>query len=136
MNWLEEQISDYGDNNYFLIDCPGQLELYSHYNIIKNLTNYLRRAGINIMSVFCLDSTFITEQSKFVSGCVLSLATMIQMELPHLTVLTKTDMVENKDILEQMEELDPKTLINEINPLMGKNMEKLNKALVGLVHYN
>jgi GTPase SAR1 family protein len=133
MNWLEDAMNDFGDNTYFLIDCPGQLELYSHYNIIKTLTNHLKRSGINILSVFCLDSTFITEQSKFVSGCVLSLATMIQMELPHLTVLTKTDMVENKDLLEQMEELDPKTLINEINPLMGKNMEKLNKALIGLI---
>ena len=136
LNWLEDRLNDMGDNTYYLIDCPGQLELYSHYTIIKTLTNNLKRNGLNIVSVFCLDSTFLTERSKFVSGCVISLATMIQMELPHLTVLTKTDLVQDKSIIEMMDELDPKSLISEINPLMGKNMEKLSHALVGLVKIN
>ena len=29
-DWLEDQVNSYGDNNYFLIDCPGQLELFAH----------------------------------------------------------------------------------------------------------
>ena len=135
LNWLEDRLNDMGDNTYYLVDCPGQLELYSHYTIIKSLTNNLKKYGLNIVSVFCLDSTFMTERSKFVSGCVISLATMIQMELPHLTVLTKTDLIQDKSILELIDELDPKSLISEINPLMGKNMEKLSKALVGLVSF-
>jgi hypothetical protein len=133
MSWLEDRMNEFDDNTYFLIDCPGQLELYSHYNIIKTLTNHFKKHGVNICSVFCLDSTFLTEQSKFVSGCLLSLATMIQMELPHLTVLTKVDLIEDKSILDKMDELDPRSLISEINPFMGKNMEKLSKTLVDLV---
>jgi hypothetical protein len=58
---------------------------------------------------------------------------MIQMELPHLTVLTKVDLIEDKSILDKMDELDPKSLIADINPMMGKNMEKLSKTLVDLV---
>jgi 50S ribosomal subunit-associated GTPase HflX len=58
---------------------------------------------------------------------------MIQMELPHLTVLTKVDLLEDQSILDKLDELDPKTLVSEINPMMGKNMEKLSSALVNLV---
>jgi hypothetical protein len=133
IDWLEERINDYGENTYFIFDCPGQLELYSHYNIIKLLAIHLKRIGINVCSVFCLDSTFLQEQSKFVSGSVLSLASMIQLELPHMTILTKCDLIEDKSILDDINNLDPKDIAAEINPYMGKKMEKLNEALVSLL---
>lgn len=133
LNWLEDQILELGDNVYFLIDCPGQLELYSHYNVVKVLTNRLRKMGINICSVFCLDSTFLQEQSKFVSGCVLSLASMVQLELPHLTVITKCDLVEDKSLLNNINELDAKELASDLNPMMGKSMGMLNEALVSML---
>lgn len=133
INWLEEQIHSFGDNVYFIIDCPGQLELYSHYSIMKQLTYNLRKWGVNICSVFCLDSTFLQEQSKFISGCTLSLASMVQLELPHLTVVTKCDLIEDKSILNNLHELDPKTIAGDLNPIMGKNMEKLNDALMDLL---
>lgn len=131
--WLEERMNDLGDNTYFMIDCPGQLELYSHYNVIKSITNLLSKTGINICSVFCLDSTFLQEQSKFISGCLLSLATMVQMSLPHLTVLTKCDLIEDKALIENIHELDPKSLSMDISPMMGKSMGKLNEALTELI---
>jgi len=133
MNWLEEQMSDFGDNVYFLIDCPGQLELYSHYPLMKDLTHRLRKLGVNVCSVFCLDSTFLQEQSKFISGCVLSLASMVQLELSHITVLTKCDLIEDKTLLENLNEFDAKQISMDLNPMMGKNMSKLNEALVNLI---
>ena len=78
-----------------------------------------------------MDSTFLTEQSKFISGCVVSLATMIQMELPHLNVITKCDLIHDKDLLEKMIQLDFKSLSQEKN--IGKNMEKLNDSLIEMV---
>lgn len=117
-----------------MIDCPGQLELYSHYPIVKVIAERFKKNGINCCSVFCLDSTFLSEQSKFVSGCVLSMATMVQMELPHITVMTKCDLILDKSILENLNEMDPRTLIGDINPLMGKQMEKLNSALIQMVN--
>ena len=133
INWLEEEISTFGDNVYFIIDCPGQLELYSHYSIIKSLTYSLKKMGVNLCSVFCLDSTFLQEQSKFISGCTLSLASMVQLELPHLTVVTKCDLIQDKSILDNLNELDPKSIASDLTPIMGKSMEKLNEALTGLI---
>ena len=134
IDWLEDKFDQNGDNVYYLIDCPGQLELYSHYDIMKKITNYLKKRGFSICSVFCLDCTFLQEQSKFISGNVLSLATMIQMELPHLTVMTKCDLISKSKILQDIEEgLEPEELVKELNPFFGKKMNKLNKLLTNFV---
>lgn len=134
ITWLEDKLNEFGENVYYLIDCPGQLELYSHYNIMKYIVNKLKKLGLNICSIFCLDSTFLQEQSKFVSGCVLSLASMVQLELPHITVLTKSDLIEDKSLIELIGEgIDAKSLIEEVNPFVGKKMEKLNKTLIEFV---
>ena len=101
---------------------------------MKKITNYLKKRGFSICSVFCLDCTFLQEQSKFISGNVLSLATMIQMELPHLTVMTKCDLISKSKILQDIEEgLEPEELVKELNPFFGKKMNKLNKLLTNFV---
>lgn len=135
-SWLEEQINDYGDNNYFLIDCPGQLELYAHYPIMKELTKKLKNLGVNVMSVFCLDCTFTSEYSKYISGTSFALACMVQLELPHLNVLTKADLIKSDEVLDKIREIDIKhLLIQEEESNLGKKTKffNLNKALVELL---
>jgi hypothetical protein len=34
--------------------------------------------------------------AKYISGCLASLSAMIQFELPHINVLTKMDLLEDK----------------------------------------
>lgn len=48
------------------------------------------------MQVYCLDSQFIAEMPKFVAGCLSALSAMVQLELPHVNVLTKVDLCKNK----------------------------------------
>ena len=43
IEFLTEYFDNKGDNYYYLIDCPGQLELYSHSDIMKKITNYLKK---------------------------------------------------------------------------------------------
>ncbi len=128
---MEERISEFGDNTYFLIDCPGQLELYSHLTVMSDLTKKLKKIGVNMCSVYCIDSTFLTEQSKFISGCAVSLATMIQMELPHINIITKCDLIQDKDLLDNIMQLDFKSLSEEKN--IGKHMKRLNDSLIEMV---
>ena len=42
MSWLEEQIETFAEDSYFLFDCPGQLELYSHYDIMTSIIKKLQ----------------------------------------------------------------------------------------------
>ena len=134
IEFLDDYFNNNGDNIYYLIDCPGQLELYSHSDIMKKITNYLKKNGFSIVSIFCLDCTFLQEQSKFISGNVLSLATMIQMELPHLTIMTKCDLISKTKLYNQIEDgIETGDLIKELSPMMGKKMSKLNNVLINFV---
>ena len=40
MEWLEEQIGALGPDDYVLFDCPGQLELYTHLDIMNRVLFY------------------------------------------------------------------------------------------------
>lgn len=134
-SWLEKRISAYGDNTYFLIDCPGQLELFSHYPVMKTLVAKLSKYGVNLMSVFCMDCTFISEFSKYVSGSCLALASMIQLELPHLNILTKCDLIGDSDTLDMIREIEIRDMLekNETGSKTKGRFHCLNKALVELL---
>ncbi len=47
-----------------------------------------------MVSVFVVDATFVTDPAKFISGSLLALSAMISMQLPHVNVLSKCDLVE------------------------------------------
>lgn len=49
---------------------------------------------------FCLDQ-FITDVTKFISGCMSSLAAMIQLELPHVNILSKMDLLQDKSNIDE-----------------------------------
>lgn len=46
--------------------------------------------------IYCLDSQFAAEPPKFVAGCLQALSAMVQLELPHVNVLTKVDLCKDK----------------------------------------
>ena len=43
-----------------------------------------------------LDSQFMADSGKFISGCLACLSAMVQLEIPHVNVLTKMDLVRKK----------------------------------------
>lgn len=55
------------------------------------------------MDVYALlVSQFITDVTKFISGCMASLSAMVQLELPHVNILSKMDLVTNKKEVEKL----------------------------------
>jgi hypothetical protein len=46
--------------------------------------------------VYCLDVQFVFEMPKFIAGCMTALSAMVQLELPHVNVLTKMDLCKDK----------------------------------------
>ena len=54
--------------------------------------------------MYILDSTFITDHAKLISGILVTLASMLNLSLPHLTVLSKCDLIEDKQIVEKYTE--------------------------------
>jgi hypothetical protein len=44
---------------------------------------------------------FVSDVTKYISGCMASLSAMIQLELPHINILSKMDLVSNKKEVEE-----------------------------------
>ncbi|XWS75960.1 hypothetical protein CRYUN_Cryun01aG0136500 [Craigia yunnanensis] len=82
-----------------------------------------------------LDSQFITDITKYISGCMASLSAMVQLELPHVNVLSKMDLVTNKRDVENYLDPEPQHLLSELNERMAPRFKKLNKSLIELVRY-
>lgn len=51
--------------------------------------------------MYMMDVTFIQDDSKFLSGFLQSLSVQIALELPAITVLTKCDMIDDKEKIEK-----------------------------------
>jgi len=101
IDWLEDQLDELAEDDYLLLDCPGQIELYTHVPVFKRVADCLRSKGFNVCVVYCVDATFVTDASKLIAGNLMALSAMVQLELPHVNLLTKCDLAENKDELER-----------------------------------
>jgi GPN-loop GTPase len=44
---------------------------------------------------------FVSDVTKYISGCMASLSAMIQLELPHINILSKMDLISNKKDVEE-----------------------------------
>lgn len=136
-DWLTEELDNYLDDDYLVFDCPGQIELFSHVPVLKNFVEHLKRKNFNVCAVYLLDSQFVTDVTKFISGCMSSLSAMIQLELPHVNILSKMDLVRNKKDIEDYLNPEAHILLSELNLRMAPQFKKLNESLVELVdQYN
>ncbi|KAF1950163.1 hypothetical protein CC80DRAFT_496988 [Byssothecium circinans] len=88
--WLAEGLKELGDD-YVLFDCPGQVELFTHHSSLRNIFFRLQKLGYRLVVVHLTDSIVISRPSLYVSSLLLALRSMLQMDLPHLNVLTKID---------------------------------------------
>lgn len=132
-DWLAEELEHYPEDDYLVFDCPGQIELFSHVPMFRNFVDHLKRKNFNVCAVYLLDSQFITDVTKFISGCMATLSAMVRLELPHVNILSKMDLVKNKKDIEDYLEPVPHVLFSELNRQMAPQFAKLNKSLIELV---
>lgn len=135
------QLAD--DKNYLIFDCPGQIELFTHhsalYKVFKALTLQLR---LRLCVVSLIDSIYLTSPSQYVSILLLSLRSMLQLDLPHVNVISKIDKLKSYGELpfrleyytevQDLHYLTPH-LINESNSILGQNYVKLTEMIAELV---
>ncbi|KAG8312722.1 GPN-loop GTPase 2 [Homalodisca vitripennis] len=139
IQWLTEQL-DKLPGHYFIFDCPGQVELYTHHNSMKNVMLKLQELNFRLCTVHLVDSHYCSDPGKFISTLLLSMTAMLQMELPHINILSKVDQVDkHRDRLRfgldyYTEVLDLQYLLDSLqqDPFTAK-YKKLNAALVSLV---
>ncbi|TGO68683.1 hypothetical protein BOTNAR_0021g00210 [Botryotinia narcissicola] len=141
MEWLEEGLAELGED-YVLFDCPGQVELYTHHSSLRNIFFKLQKLGYRLVVLHLSDSYCLTLPSLYISNLILSLRAMLQMDLPHLNVLTKMDKLAsypplpfNLDFYTEVQDLSHllPSLQEESSLMKGSKFEGLNKAIIQLV---
>ncbi|KAH0631179.1 hypothetical protein JD844_005376 [Phrynosoma platyrhinos] len=128
-DWLQEKLAQF-KGHYFLFDCPGQLFLFFSFFLICSL---------QLAAVHLVDSHYCTDPGKFISVLCTSLSTMLHVELPHVNILSKMDLIEQYGKLAfnldyYTEVLDLSYLVNHLasDPFF-KKYRRLNEKLVEVI---
>lgn len=53
------------DDDYILIDCPGQIELYTHLPLMRQLVQHLQSLDYKVVALYLLDAQFIGKVAIF-----------------------------------------------------------------------
>ena len=137
LHWLGDQIDDY-ENDYLIIDCPGQIELYSHLNVMKKVVEYLQKLNYNLCCVYMIDSLMIKDATRFFSGVLMCLSAMIQLETPHINIMSKCDLIckdedERNKLLSSFFDPQVDELMLDINNNTSGKYRALNEAISTLI---
>ncbi|NXY80173.1 GPN2 GTPase, partial [Glareola pratincola] len=137
-DWLQEKLAALR-GHYYLFDCPGQVELYTHHDALKNVFAQLAKWNFRLAAVHLVDSHYCTDPGKFISVLCTSLSTMLHVELPHVNILSKMDLIEQYGKLAfnldyYTEVLDLSFLVDHLasDPFF-RNYRRLNEKLVEVI---
>jgi len=140
-DWLVERLDEVlgSEGGYVIFDTPGQVELWTNHDSLKRIVERLMKMEYRLAAVHLSDAHYITDGSKFVSVVLLALRAMMQLEMPHINVLSKIDLLSTYGQLPF--DLKYYTEARELGYLLSsldtgprsQKMEKLNRAMVELV---
>ncbi|CAD6446707.1 777c66bd-d635-4641-b725-fd84e806ef65 [Sclerotinia trifoliorum] len=152
LDFLSEAIEPLTEEYLIIIDMPGQIELYTHIPILPALVKFLTKTGaldINLCAAYLLEATFVVDRAKFFAGTLSAMSAMIMLEVPHVNILSKMDLVKGQLAKRELKRfLDPDTSLldddqeeddgegeaKDAETLMkGNSFRRLNKAVAGLI---
>ncbi|THV02491.1 hypothetical protein K435DRAFT_827479 [Dendrothele bispora CBS 962.96] len=137
-DWLEERLKELGPEAYVLFDLPGQVELSTNHESVKRIVEKLgKRCGFRLAAVHLCDAHYVTDASKYISVLLLSLRTMLHLELPHINVLSKVDLLNqygeldfNLDFYTEVQDL---TYLSNVLNATSPRYAALNMALISVI---
>lgn len=125
------------DDDYIIFDMPGQIELYTHLEAGKQLIRLLENWNFRICGVFLVDSQFMTDGGKFLSGTLAALSVMANIEIPHVNILSKMDLLSKsaRSQLDKYLEPDAHALLGEVKEesAWGRKHHRLSEAIGNLI---
>ena len=160
LEFLTEAIDPLSEEYLIIIDMPGQIELYTHIPIVPQLVKHMTRTGaldVNLCATYLLESTFVVDRAKYFAGTLSAMSSMILLEVPHVNILSKMDLVKDQINRKELKRfIDPDTTLldddpsdspaallaaenSKIDPLESKGLmaggsfKRLNKAVAQLI---
>ena len=154
LDFLTEAIDPLTEEYLIIIDMPGQIELYTHIPILPALVRHLTRTGaldISLCAAYLLEATFVVDRAKYFAGTLSAMSAMIMLEVPHINILSKMDLVKGTVGKRELKRfLDPDSSLLDDMPgateddgrgeakdtettMSGNSFKRLNKAVASLI---
>lgn len=98
LDFLTDPLEEVTDDYLIVFDMPGQIELYTHVPILPGLVKTLMHGSLNIRmcAAYLLEATFVIDRPKFFSGTLSAMSAMLMLEMPHINILSKMDLVKGQ----------------------------------------
>jgi hypothetical protein len=120
LDFITEAIDPLTEEYLLIIDMPGQIELYTHIPVVPTLVQHLTRTGalnVNLCAAYLLESTFVIDRAKFFAGTLSAMSAMIMLEIPHVNIMSKMDLVKDLVPRKQLKRfLDPDSSLLDDDP--------------------
>lgn len=129
LDFLSDALDSLTEEYLIIFDMPGQIELYTHIPILPSLVKFLSRPGsldIRLCAAYLLEATFIVDRAKFFSGTLSAMSAMILMEMPHINILSKMDLIKG-----QVRKKDLKKFITPDTTLIEEDPEVVARRKAG-----
>lgn len=140
---LVNKITKISEKSYVVFDCPGQVELFTHHSSLQKIFKTLeKKLDMRLCVVSLIDSFYLTSASQYISVLLLALRSMLQLDLPHVNVFSKIDLVANYgelpfnlDYYTEVQDLSylKPHVEKESNSVLGKRYSKLTNYIAELV---
>ncbi|RCI14954.1 hypothetical protein L249_6767 [Ophiocordyceps polyrhachis-furcata BCC 54312] len=164
LDWLTEALDSLTEEYLIIFDMPGQIELYTHIPILPTLIRFLSQPGaldIRTAALYLLEATFVVDRAKFFAGTLSAMSAMLMLEVPHINILSKMDLVKGQVRKKDLKRfLTPDLGLLDDDPargsrslsataqgnddraarpddkdqiIKGKSFQRLNRAVAGLI---
>merc|ERR1711892_1004570 len=102
------------------------------------IVDKLKSWDFYIGAVFLMDSQFLVEKGKYLSGIMAALGTMVTLEIPHVNVMTKVDVLteEAKEALEEYMDPAHYCQLEEKSPFGDKYTQLANSLMKVIEDYS
>ncbi|KEZ39993.1 GPN-loop GTPase 3-like protein [Scedosporium apiospermum] len=128
LDFLTEALDSLTEEYLIIIDMPGQIELYTHIPIVPNLVRFLSRPGaldVRLCAAYLIESTFVLDRAKFFAGTLSAMSAMLMLEVPHLNILSKMDLVKGQIKKRDLEDfLTPDSALLDTDPIERARMRE------------
>ena len=99
LDFLTDALDSLTEEYLIIFDMPGQIELWTHIPILPKLARFLTRPGaldIRLCAAYLLEGTFVVDRAKYFAGTLTAMSAMIMLEMPHINILSKMDLVKDQ----------------------------------------
>ena len=108
IKWLDEQINQekYKDYFYYLIDTPGQIEIFTISPEFKNICDYItdqKNLNVKLCCVNLIECINMCDMPKYIFSIFSVLNSMINLALPQVNFISKCDLIKQLKATHQFE---------------------------------